>query len=176
MASRGTRYVYQTTWGSAVPTTRNGFGSQQNVANWMEVTEPGFCVGLRYHRFSDDDGEHIGQLRIEANNNPLGVCTFPKKSAAGVVDDGWQHAYFKPRIPLSVGTKYYVSVFFSRRRYALTGGALSAGSITVGSIIVGVDSTAHWNGAFSGSVATLDTHAAGTRYGVDMLFLPSSVL
>jgi len=175
MTSRGTRFAYESSWGTGVPTTLNGFGSQLNVANWFTVSEAGFIVGMRYYRQTDDDGEHYGQIRLESDNSPLGVCTFKKKPAVGSSADGWQHAYFRPRIRISSGTMYYACVFFSRRRFRLTPSVLGS-PITTGRITVGADTSAHWNGAFGGGISLLNTHDAQTRYGVDILYLSDTAL
>ena len=175
MASRGTRYAYKNTWGTSIPTTLNGFGSQLNIANWFTVSEAGFIVGMRYYRQKDDGREHYGQIRLEEDNAMLGVCTFKVKPAAGTGNDGWQHAYFRPRIRIETVIRYYACVLFGERRFRLTGGVLGS-AITVGPITLGADTSTHWNGAFGGGIALLNTHDAQTRYGIDILFLPDSDL
>lgn len=173
---QGTRYTYLNTWGSGVPTSSVALNSQLNVGNWFTISEAGYIVGMRYFRDLSDNGEHYGQIRLEADNSPKGICTFHPKAAAGSGADSWQHAYFRPRIQITIGTRYYACVLFGRRKYYFTPTVLTTGAITVGPITVGQDTSAHWNGAFGNGIAVFNTHDAGTRYGVDILFLPASLL
>lgn len=176
MASRGTRYTYFNTWGSAQPPTLIALGLQRNVANIFIVDEPGYIVGCRYYRHSDDDGEHYGAVRTEPDNQPLGVCSFKKLAAVGSTPFGWQHAYFRPRVPVDAGTMYNICVFFSKRRYRQTTGALTSTNIVVGHIELPGDTATHWNGNQGAGISILDTHAAGVRFGIDVLYLPESAL
>lgn len=166
----GPRFVYQNSWGTAVPATGIGGGSAFVIANIFSFAVDGYIVGARYYRQTTDDDEHVGAVFTESDNELLGVTKFHFNAAGGTA--GWQHAYFRPRIAVFAGVLYYVGVSFGRRFWRYTASALSSGPIVVGDVTVPQDSSPHWNGIFGPNFTrTAWTHDAGTRYGVDCLFL-----
>lgn len=170
ICSMGPRFVYQSSWGSGLPASTQGSGSTLIVANLFSFAVDGYIVGLRFARAANDDEEHIGCVFRESDNGLLGVTRF--RQNAGASPTGWQHAYLRPRVPVSAGTKYYVGVSFGSQEFRYTNGALSSVDIVTGDVTAIHNTSTFWNGIFgNGFNRTGWTQAAGRRYGVDMLFL-----
>lgn len=166
----GARFVYQSSWGTNLPASTTAQNSTLIVGNIFSFAVDGYIVGMRYCRAANDDEEHVGAVLLEADNTHLGVTRF--KFNSGATPTGWQHAYLRPRVAVTAGVLYFVAVSFGERQWRYTNGALTSTGITTGDVVVPQDSSPHWNGAFSSSFQRSSwTHAAGTRYGVDVLFL-----
>ena len=167
------RFTYESSWGAGSPSSLAGAGAGAAYANIFRVTSAGWAVGVRYFRTKADGSEHEGRILLEADNSTLAICKFPLVAAAGTGKGTWQHCYFAKRVKLTVGTLYYAMASFGTGRVYSTSGALASVSITTGHIVEPVDSTTHWNGQFCNSYDfnTFTNHAAGVRYGVDVLAL-----
>lgn len=163
-------FVYQSSWGAALPASTNGSGSILVLANLFSFAVDGYIVGVRFCRAANDDEDHIGGVFLESNNALLGVTKFHNN--VGATPTGWQHAYFRPRIAVAAGVKHYVGVSFGSQEFRYTNGALSSADIVTGDVTAHRNTSTFWNGIFSsGFQRTTWTQAAGRRYGVDMLFL-----
>lgn len=162
--------MYQSSWGANLPASTNGTGTTLIVANLFSFAVDGFIVGARYCRAANDDEEHVAAVFDEDANGLMGVTRF--KFNSGATPTGWQHAYFRPRVPVTAGVNYYLGVSFGSREWRYTNGALSSASIVTGDITAIQNSSPHWNGIFgTGFNRIAWTQAAGVRYGVDVLFL-----
>lgn len=166
----GPQFVYQSAWGASAPANSVGGGSPFVVANIFEFAVDGFIVGVRYYRNASDDDEHVGAVFAEADNELLGVTKFKYNSTGA--NTGWQHAYLRPRVPVSTGVLYYVGVSFGRQFIGYTASVFNSGPIVSGDITCPQDSPTHWNGIFGPNFTrTAWSHDPGTRYGIDCLFL-----
>jgi len=167
----GHRFEYQTSWASDEPAEAWGGNFPLVVVNIFEFAVDGYIVGARYFRVADDLDSHVAGVFLELDNTLLGVSKFPTILEASPV--GWQHCYFRPRVPVLAGVLYAVGASFGGGYYGYTEDALTAGPIVTEDVTQIQDSGAHWNGAYGDGFALGGgwTHAAGTRFGVDCLFL-----
>ncbi len=173
MVSKGTRYLYQTTWGANVPPNFQGQDTQVQLGQRLRFARAGWIVGARYFRNTGDGFEHLAFLRVIPGFQIVRSATFLHKPAtvpAG--DDGWQHAYFRPRLRVEVGGEVVLCVY-------TTGGIFyfeSAGCAqqrTFGDIVLpasGENGLSNGVYAYSSMQPPASTFNAN-RYGIDVLFL-----
>jgi hypothetical protein len=137
----------------------------------FRFTRSGFIVGARYFRDLSDSDSHFAFIHTVADPAWLSVTRF-RKRVAGVAGPGsWEHAYFRPRIAIVIGTVYELDVFFPGAPNYQDNGALAAADLTVGNIVVPRDSAPSPNGLFSvGGNLTPASADGGNRYGIDVLF------
>ena len=167
----GSRYSYQNSWGSSTPASFQGATGTVFLGNYFWCTEPGFIVGARFIRDRADPGEHIAFITREADNSWVGITKFRWKPASGSGVDGWQHAYFRPQIPIEVGTYYNIMVGFTHGYFRWTDSYFTVDRV-FGALTFGQDSASHWNGQynFDPSPSASYNHSAQRRYGIDVLF------
>lgn len=141
------------------------------VGNLFTFSKAGRIVGARFYRAANDDNEHYASVMDEADNALLGVARFHYN--AGLTPVGWQHAYFHGEVKVEVGKYYYLCVAFTGGHFTYTDGALSAGGITSGYVTCTQDDAPDWNGIYGLNLGRDGwNHSPGSRFGVDVLFLP----
>lgn len=164
-------WIYQSSWGSGSPTTTEGAGAHVVVGNMVTFDKDGAIVGARFFRSGADDGEHIAAILNAADNALLGVQRFHYLDSGA--DGTWQHCYFTPQVKVTTGQSYYVLVDFEAYRISYTLDALTGTSIVNGRVTAVQDSESNWNGIFGyGFGRDGWDHSPGTRWGVDVLYLP----
>jgi len=165
------RKVYEFGWGGDSPTRGDGAGAPVSLAGLFQFAANGFIVGARYYRDLADDFNHIAYVLDPASGDVLSTLHFPRKPNTGSGPDGWQHAYFRKRIPVSEFDIRSMVVWFGGGYFYVDDGDL-------------VD-----HGYVSGNVETLQTGLPydnmqytynhdpvgfstfnGARYGVDVIF------
>jgi hypothetical protein len=168
---RDPNFVYQTSWGSAQPATSFVSTGSVTLGQTFRFAVPGWIVGARYFRDVSDPGQHFAFVRTGPGSRWLSTARFYPR-VAGVAGPGtWEHGYFRPRVPIVVGTTYELVMWFGAGIYWQTAGALATVPVVTGDITAPADTPALFNGEWTLS-ATLnpDTRDGGARYGIDVLF------
>lgn len=174
MPSLGTRYTYQSFWGSTVPpTTDPAFTNAQRGMRYR-VAVAGRVVGLRYAREKRTSGLVVGQLFDDATRTLQRITLFRLKTVNGTGFDRWEHAYFRPWYRIAANTVVRPAIWFASVRPLIVNGGLVAADVTHGNITAIKDNT---SGFMNGAVGTtfgscpLGT-IGGDTLDVDILFLP----
>lgn len=177
MARLGTRYTYQTFWGSTVPpNTATSTVTLTNFGIVYQFLVAGRLVGMRYARENRSSGFVMGQVFSGTTGALERVTLFRQKTATAAGFDRWEHAYFHPWLPIAANAPKQIAIWCASMRMKLTTGGLNAASVTHGNIRALIDNTA--GGAPNGAT-TLDgciacsTSSGGALYGIDVLFLPT---
>jgi hypothetical protein len=94
--------------------------SALNVGVQFAASSSGMVTGVRFYKYSDNTGSHIGSL-WSANGTLLASGTFSGESASG-----WQQLNFTTPVPISANTTYVVSYHTDVGHYALTPNGLAS--------------------------------------------------
>ncbi len=128
----------------------------------------GYITGLRFYKYSQNTGTHIGNL-WSVTGTLLGTVTFAGESASG-----WQQASFASPIAISAATTYVASYHTDTGFYAATNNGLAAG-VDTGPLHALSDAAAGGNGVYRYGAASgfpSQTYQAG-NYWVDVVFATS---
>jgi hypothetical protein len=165
--------TYQNSWGTGTPVSRTSTPSGGLIyCNYFEFLHAGWIIGARYFRAKEDGSEHQAHIRLEATNELLAIAKFPIVAASGTGAGTWQSTYFRKRVQITAGVKYYVCVSWGSNLEWHTNSALTGVDITTGDVFERRDSSTHWQGQWSSQYdfAGTVTHAAGRRYALDPIF------
>src|ERR1043166_6672414 len=139
-------------------TTTTAPGPNGNEAAALEVgvkfkaDSNGFITGLRFYKYSQNTGTHIGNL-WSATGTLLGTVTFSGESASG-----WQQATFASPVAITAGTTYVASYFTSTGFYAATPNGLGA-AVDNGPLHALSDGAAGGNGVYHyGATSSFPDH------------------
>jgi len=125
----------------------------------------GYVTGLRFYKYSQNTGTHIGSL-WSAAGTLLGTVTFSNESASG-----WQQATFPSPIAITAATTYVVSYHTDTGFYAGTSNGLSTG-VDNGLLHALSDAVAGGNGVYrySSTSAFPNSSYQAANYWVDVLY------
>jgi 3-polyprenyl-4-hydroxybenzoate decarboxylase len=149
-------------------------GANSNDAGALELglkfraDSNGYITGLRFYKYAQNTGTHIGNL-WSAAGALLGTVTFANESASG-----WQQAAFPSPIAITAATTYVASYHTNTGYYAATNNGLST-SVDTAPLHALSDAAAGGNGLYrygSASAFPNQTYQAG-NYWVDVVFSPN---
>lgn len=167
----GAPWVYQSSWGSGVPAVTEGAGAHVVLGQLLSFDKDGAIVGARFFRIGADDGEHTASILDASDNSLLAIQKF--KYVPSGADGVWQHCYFTPQVKVTAGALYYVLVDFCNYFISYTLGALTGSDIVTGRVTAVADGDTTWNGIFGPDIGrNAWDHSPGTRWGIDVLYLP----
>ncbi len=126
----------------------------------------GFVTGVRFYKYSQNSGTHIGNLWT-ASGTLLGTVTFTGETASG-----WQQATFATPIAIKANTTYVVSYHTNTGRYAATAPGLTA-AVHRAPLHAPSNSTAGGNGVYrQGATGFPNQTWNASNYWVDVVFRP----
>jgi hypothetical protein len=170
----GAPQPYQTSWCGIDPSTAGGPGAPVALLGVFTFGVDGWLMGCRYFRDLADDFNHFGYVTNPSNGTLLGVTKFRRQTAAAAGPGNWESAYFHPRIPISASGKLAVSVYFGGSYFWYDAGVLSGGGFSCGNVVTDQDGMPYPNMQFNyANVFDSFGGSSGSRYGIDVIFLPS---
>jgi len=125
----------------------------------------GFVSGVRYYKYAQNTGTHVGHLWSTAGAL-LGTVTFANESASG-----WQEASFAPPIAITANTTYVISYHTDTGFYAASNSFFSSG-VDNGPLHALSNASAPNNGVYlytAGSAFPNQTYQS-SNYWVDVVF------
>jgi hypothetical protein len=130
-------------------------------------------MGLKYFRDLADDLRHVGYVTDPTSGELLGAVNFKQHVASGSGPGGWETAYLHPRIPVSQFDHRAVGIFFEGSLFYYDAGALASNGFVCGDVLTDQDGVPYDNMQFTYSgFVTGFTDSGGSRYGIDLVFLP----
>jgi hypothetical protein len=94
--------------------------SPNNLGVQFQASSSGKVIGVRFYKYSDNTGTHIGSL-WSSTGTLLASGTFSNESASG-----WQELDFSSPVSITAGTTYVVSYHTNTGHYAATLQGLSS--------------------------------------------------
>jgi hypothetical protein len=127
----------------------------------------GFATGVRFYKYSQNTGTHIGHLWT-AGGTLLATVTF-----AGETASGWQQATFATPVAIKANTTYVVSYHTNTGRYAATAPGLTA-DVNRAPLHAPSNSTAGGNGVYRYGTTTAFPNQTwnASNYWVDVVIRP----
>ena len=173
--SIGTRYAYQSLWGSVVPDEFVNESQPVILATRIKLHAAGRIVGCRYYRHKSSIGGNVGFLKPSLGADQIYATTvFHHRNADEGPDEGeWQHAYFpRPYFRVEAEDQVFVSVAFRQGLYYASRFVFDGTNLINGDIEGMQDGDGGVNGAYTYDA---DWNAYQTynssHYGIDILFL-----
>jgi hypothetical protein len=93
--------------------------SPVNLGLQFRASSSGFVNGVRFYKYSDNTGSHVGSL-WSSTGTLLASGTFTGESASG-----WQELSFSSPVAITAGTTYVVSYHTDAGHYAATSNGLA---------------------------------------------------
>lgn len=169
----GAPQPYETSWCGGAPSTAGGSGAPVTLLGVFSFQSDGWIMGLKYYRDLADNFNHIGFVTDPANGDVLGALRFPRRAATGSGPAGWESAYLHPRIPVAQYDQRTVGIFFDGSYFYYDAGALTSNGFVCANVNTLQDGMPYPNMQFSyTSLLTGFTPSSGSRYGIDLIFLP----
>jgi hypothetical protein len=136
-----------------------GAGTGYEAGNQFSSSQNGYITALRFWKASGETGTHVGRLWTNSGT-PLASVTFMNETASG-----WQEQYLPFRVPVTAGTRYWVT-YNENAWQSKTGCGLSS-PITNGSLTA-------WTGAYSNanSSGIFPTNPSCSNFFADVYFTP----
>lgn len=130
----------------------------------FQSTVDGDVVGLRFYKWADNTGPHVGNL-WSATGNLLATATFTNETA-----DGWQQVLFSTPVSLTAGVTYVAS-YHTGGNYSADPGYFASPQ-TSGLLTAPASTPGNANGLYAyGTSSLFPTNSFNaTSYGVDVLF------
>jgi hypothetical protein len=91
-----------------------------NLGVQFQASSSGNVIGVRFYKYSDNTGTHIGSL-WSSTGTLLATGTFSNESASG-----WQELDFSSPVAITAGTTYVVSYHTNTGHYAATVNGLTS--------------------------------------------------
>jgi hypothetical protein len=134
--------------------------SSVNLGLQFRASSSGFVAGVRFYKYSDNTGSHIGSL-WSSTGTLLASGTFSGESASG-----WQELDFSTPVAITANTTYVVSYHTDAGHYAFTPSGLSS-AVTNGPLTALVSGGVYAYG--SGNAFPSNAFNA-TNYWVDVVY------
>jgi hypothetical protein len=138
--------------------------SAVNLGLKFQVGSSGYISGVRFYKYSDNTGSHIGSL-WSSTGTLLASGTFSGESASG-----WQEFDFTTPVPVTAGTTYVASYHTDAGHYAITSNGL-ASAVTNGPLTALASGGVYAYG--SGNVFPSSAFNA-SNYWVDVVYSQSA--
>jgi hypothetical protein len=153
---------------STTPGPNSGDSGAVELGVKFQADSNGFLTGLRFYKYSQNTGTHIGNL-WSTNGTLLGTLTFNNETASG-----WQQASFTSPVAITAGTTYVASYHTNVGFYAVTNNGLIAG-IDAPPLHLLSNAAAGGNGVYRYSAASAFPNQtfAASNYWVDVVFATS---
>jgi len=125
----------------------------------------GFLTGLRFYKYSQNTGTHIGSL-WSTSGTLLGTLTFGGETASG-----WQQASFTSPVAITAGTTYVASYHTNVGFYAVTNNGLTTG-VDAPPLHLLSDAAAGGNGVYRYGAASAFPNQtfSASNYWIDVVF------
>jgi len=149
-------------WQNGTPTgaSDDSDTSAVNLGLKFQASSSGFVAGVRFYRYSDNTGAHIGSL-WSSTGTLLASGTFSGESASG-----WQELDFSSPVAITANTTYVVSYHTNAGHYAVTSNGL-ASAVTNGPVTALASGGVYVYG--SGNAFPSNTFNA-SNYWVDVVY------
>jgi hypothetical protein len=139
----------------------------------FEFGADGWIMGLKYFRDGADDANHFGLVFNPASGELLRTVSFRRHVASAPGPAGWETAYLHPRLAVAQFDLWSIGIFFQSSYFWYDAGALSSNGFLCNQVQTIQDNSPYPNMQFSYTSPTDGfTPSSGTRYGIDILFLP----
>jgi large repetitive protein len=169
-------------FGETVPSPNSPANDSSGVELGLkfQATEPGFITGVRFYKFPQTTGTHVGRLWGAAGNK-LAQVTFSGETASG-----WQEAVFDTPVAVAADTTYVVSYLAPDGFYAASTGALASSGVEnppLRAMVSGGSAGPAGNGVYKYANSCGDTVVgcfpdesfSSSNYWVDVVFSQSGV-
>jgi len=149
-------------WQNGTPTgaSDDSDTSAVNLGLKFQASSSGFVAGVRFYKYSDNTGAHIGSL-WSSTGTLLASGTFSGESASG-----WQELDFSSPVAITANTTYVVSYHTNAGHYAVTSNGL-ASAVTNGPVTALASGGVYVYG--SGNAFPSNTFNA-SNYWVDVVY------
>jgi Domain of unknown function (DUF4082)/Bacterial Ig-like domain/Fibronectin type III domain len=109
-------------WQNGTPTgaVDDSDTSAVNLGLRFQASSSGFIAGVRFYKYSDNTGSHIGSL-WSSTGTLLASGTFSNETASG-----WQELDFSSPVAVTANTTYVVSYHTNAGHYAVTSNGLAS--------------------------------------------------
>jgi hypothetical protein len=165
--------TYLSAWAGAQPTGVSTDLATVMLAHVFEAQVDGYILGAKYARNRADAGQHIAFLAPGTTAAWQTVAPFPWRPSNGTGFEGWESAYFRPRLRLLQGQRCLIGVWFQTGRWYATGGGLVGGPIGNSSIRIPQDTSGLRTTYYTYSMDLNPNNTfGGNAYGVDCIFWP----
>ena len=156
---------------SAVPDRVELDTNSVEIGVKFQAAQDGYITGIRFYKFSQNTGTHVGHL-WSSSGNSLGTVTFTGETATG-----WQQATFADPIPVTAGTTYVASYHAPDGYYAVNSNFFSGSGVTNGPLTALQSGVDGGNGVYAYGPAPglfpSNTYQ-NENYWVDVVFDPSA--
>jgi len=136
--------------------------SAVNLGLKFQASSSGFIAGVRFYKYSDNTGSHIGSL-WSSTGTLLASGTFSNETASG-----WQELDFSSPVAVTANTTYVVSYHTNAGHYAVTSNGLSS-AVTNGPVTALASGGVYAYG--SGNAFPSNSFNA-SNYWVDVVYSP----
>jgi hypothetical protein len=149
-------------WQNGTPTgaADSSDTSSVNLGMQFRASSGGFVAGVRFYKYSDNIGSHIGSL-WNSTGALLASGTFSGESSSG-----WQELDFTTPVAISANTTYVVSYLTNAGHYAFTASGLST-AVTNGPVTALAGGGVY---AYSSVNAFPSNTFNATNYWVDVVY------
>ncbi len=149
-------------WQNGTPTgaADSSDTSAVNLGLQFRASSSGFVAGVRFYKYSDNTGSHIGSL-WSSTGTLLASGTFSGESASG-----WQELDFATPVAITANTTYVVSYHTDAGHYAFTQSGLSS-AVTNGPLTALASGGVY---AYSSANAFPSNAFNATNYWVDVVY------
>jgi len=154
---------------STVPAGADPDTGNVEIGTKFRSNVAGNVTGVRFYKFSNNTGTHIGSLWSAAGTKLAGV-TFSGETASG-----WQQMNFATPVAITANTTYVVSYHANTGHYGVNSQYFAAGGVTNGPLTALANGVDGGNGVYrygTGSIFPNSTFNSEC-YWVDVMFAPS---
>jgi hypothetical protein len=149
-------------WQNGTPTgaADSSDTSAVNLGLQFRASSSGFVAGVRFYKYSDNTGSHLGSL-WSSTGTLLASGTFSSESASG-----WQELDFATPVAITANTTYVVSYHTDVGHYAFTSSGLSS-AVTNGPLTALASGGVYAYGSGNGFPSNIFN---ATNYWVDVVY------
>jgi Domain of unknown function (DUF4082)/Bacterial Ig-like domain/Bacterial Ig domain len=154
---------------STVPAGADPDTGNVEIGTKFRSSAAGTVTGVRFYKFSNNTGTHIGSL-WSATGTKLAGVTFSGETASG-----WQQMNFATPVAITANTTYVVSYHANTGHYGVNSQYFAAGGVTNGPLTALANGVDGGNGVYrygTGSIFPNSTFNSEC-YWVDVMFAPS---
>lgn len=163
--------TYTSTWGQAQPTNNLHYGKPIYLCQRISNRLNGFVLGARYLRDPADTGEHIAFVRVPPSGAIQRICRFKRHALNTPPTPQWEHAYWRPRLPVANDQEFQITVYFQLGMYYYTPQAVLNAMLNPGDFTVPRHTAQAFNGMWDDTPQMNASQADnGARYGIDCLY------
>jgi len=151
---------------STIPAGADPDTGNVEIGTKFRTSAAGTISGIRFYKFSNNTGSHIGSL-WSSTGTKLAGATFSGETASG-----WQQVNFTTPVSVSANTTYIASYHANVGHYAVNSAYFAAGGVTNGPLTALAEGVDGGNGVYrygAGSIFPNSTFNS-ENYWVDVVF------